>query len=164
MKNISDLPLRIGVGIALVNQENKIFVGKRIDNPKNYGIGSHFWQMPQGGVDKDESYLQAAKRELLEETGVKTVRVIKELDEWLIYDLPKNLVEKIWSGKYRGQKQKWFIMKFIGDNKEINVKTKNPEFLDWKWIGVSELPSIAVSFKVDLYKKLKEELNFLNSN
>jgi len=164
MKNISDLPLRIGVGIVLINHENKVFVGKRIDNPKNYGIGSHFWQMPQGGVDKNESYLQAAKRELLEETGVKTVKVIKELDEWLMYDLPINLIEKIWSGKYRGQKQKWFIMKFLGDNKEININTETPEFLEWKWIKSSELLKVVVDFKIDVYKKIFEELSILKLN
>ena len=158
MNNNKQLPLRIGVGIILLNHENKVFVGKRIDNPKN------FWQMPQGGVNQNENFLQAAKRELEEETGIKSVELVKELNEWLGYDLPKNLLGKVLEGKYRGQKQKWFIMKFVGKDNEINVKTKNPEFLDWKWIGVSELPSVAVSFKVDLYKKLKEELNFLNSN
>ena len=158
MNNNKQLPLRIGVGIILLNHENKVFVGKRIDNPKN------FWQMPQGGVNQNENFLQAAKRELEEETGIKSVELVKELNEWLEYDLPENLLGKVLEGKYRGQKQKWFIMKFVGKDNEINVKTKNPEFLDWKWIGVSELPSIAVSFKVDLYKKLKEELNFLNSN
>ena len=158
MNNNKQLPLRTGVGIILLNHENKVFVGKRIDNPKN------FWQMPQGGVNQNENFLQAAKRELEEETGIKSVELVKELNEWLGYDLPKNLLGKVLEGKYRGQKQKWFIMKFIGKENEINVKTKNPEFLDWKWIGVSKLPSIAVSFKVDLYKKLKEELNFLNSN
>jgi len=152
------LPLRIGVGIILLNHENKVFVGKRIDNPKNS------WQMPQGGVDQNENFLQAAKRELEEETGIKSVELVKELNEWLGYDLPENLLGKVLEGKYRGQKQKWFIMKFVGKDNEINVKTKNPEFLDWKWIEVSKLPSIAVSFKIDLYKKLKEELNFLNSN
>ena len=158
MSNNKQLPLRTGVGIILLNHENKIFVGKRIDNPKN------FWQMPQGGVNQNENFLQAAKRELEEETGIKSVELVKELNEWLGYDLPENLLGKVLEGKYRGQKQKWFIMKFVGKDNEINVKTKNPEFLDWKWIEVSELPSIAVSFKVDLYKKLKEELNFLNSN
>jgi putative (di)nucleoside polyphosphate hydrolase len=152
------LPLRIGVGIILLNQKNDVFVGKRIDNPKNY------WQMPQGGVDKDENFLAAAKRELEEETGVKSVEVIKKLDGWLQYNLPKNLLGKIWKGKYRGQKQKWFIMKFVGNNNEINVKTKNPEFFEWKWIKPSKLPNVAVGFKVDLYKKLKKELNFLNLN
>ena len=156
MHNNKQLPLRIGVGIILLNHENKVFVGKRIDNPKN------FWQMPQGGVDQDENFLQAAKRELEEETAIKSVELVKELNGWLGYDLPENLLGKVLEGKYRGQKQKWFIMKFVGKDNEINVKTKNPEFLDWKWIGVSELPSIAVSFKVNLYKKLKKELNFLN--
>ena len=158
MNNNKQLPLRTGVGIILLNHENKIFVGKRIDNPKN------FWQMPQGGVNQNENFLQAAKRELEEETGIKSVELVKELNEWLGYDLPENLLGKVLEGKYRGQKQKWFIMKFVGKDNEINVKTKNPEFLDWKWIEVSELPSIAVSFKVDLYKKLKEKLNFLNTN
>ena len=155
MNNYKQLPLRIGVGIILLNHENKVFVGKRIDNPKN------FWQMPQGGVNQNENFLQAAKRELEEETGIKSVELVKELNEWLEYDLPENLLGKVLEGKYRGQKQKWFIMKFVGKDNEINVKTKNPEFLDWKWIEVSKLPSIAVSFKIDLYKKLKEELNFL---
>ena len=158
MNNNKQLPLRTGVGIILLNHENKIFVGKRIDNPKN------FWQMPQGGVNQNENFLQAAKRELEEETGIKSVELVKELNEWLGYDLPENLLGKVLEGKYRGQKQKWFIMKFVGKDNEINVKTKNPEFLDWKWIELSKLPSIAVSFKIDLYKKLKEELNFLNSN
>ena len=153
-----NLPLRSGVGIVVLNNKNKVFVAKRIDNPKN------FWQMPQGGVNQNENFLQAAKRELEEETGIKSVELVKELNEWLGYDLPENLLGKVLEGKYRGQKQKWFIMKFVGKDNEINVKTKNPEFLDWKWIGVSELPSIAVSFKVNLYKKLKKELNFLNPN
>ena len=158
MNNNKQLPLRIGVGIILLNHENKVFVGKRIDNPKN------FWQMPQGGINQNENFLQAAKRELEEETGIKSVELVKELNGWLGYDLPENLLGKVLEGKYRGQKQKWFIMKFVGKDNEINVKTKNPEFLDWKWIEVSKLLSIAVSFKIDLYKKLKEELNFLNSN
>ena len=120
--------------------------------------------MPQGGVDKNENFLQAAKRELEEETSVKTVEVIKELNEWLTYDLPKNLLGKLWKGKYRGQKQKWFIMKFIGKNNEINIKTKKPEFLDWKWIKPSDLPKIAVDFKVGIYKKMAKELASTNLN
>jgi putative (di)nucleoside polyphosphate hydrolase len=158
MNNKQDLPLRIGVGIILLNDKNKIFVGKRIDNPKD------FWQMPQGGVDKNENFLHAAKRELEEETSVKSVKLIKELDNWLEYILPQNLLGKIWNGKYRGQKQKWFIMKFIGNDEEINVKTKNPEFLDWKWIEASKLTDIAVKFKIHIYKKLKEELKSLSLN
>ena len=158
MNNNAELPLRIGVGIILLNHENNILVGKRIDNPNN------FWQMPQGGVDENENFLQAAKRELEEETGVKSVRLIKELEGWLEYDLPKNLLGKLWKGKYRGQKQKWFIMKFLGNNNEININTKNPEFLSWKWINPSELSDIAVSFKVDIYKKIQKEIESMNLN
>ena len=158
MNNKPKLPLRIGVGIVVLNNENKVFVGKRIDNPEN------FWQMPQGGIDKNENSLQAAKRELKEETGIQSIQLIKELDEWLEYDLPENLLGKIWQGKYRGQKQKWYIMKFVGKEDEININTKNPEFLDWKWIEPSKLPDIAVNFKVNLYKKIKKELNFLSLN
>ena len=158
MKNRKELPLRIGVGIALLNHENKVFVGKRIDNPANS------WQMPQGGVDKNEDFLQAAKRELEEETSVITVEVIKELNDWLTYDLPKNLLGKLWKGKYRGQKQKWFIMKFVGENREINIKTKNPEFLDWKWIKPSDLPAVAVDFKINIYQKMAKELTSTNLN
>ncbi len=158
MKESEELPLRIGVGIVLLNHENKIFVGKRIDSPKYY------WQMPQGGVNENEDYLQAAKRELEEETGIKTTQVIKELNEWLVYDLPKNLLGKIWKGKYRGQKQKWFIMKFLGKTDEINVKTKNPEFLDWKWIEPLELPKVVVNFKINIYKKMVKELASLKYN
>ena len=158
MKNKKELPLRIGVGIVLLNHENKVFVGKRIDNPANS------WQMPQGGVNKNEDFLKAAKRELEEETNIRTVEVIKELNEWLTYDLPKNLLGKLWNGKYRGQKQKWFIMKFIGKNDEINIKTNNPEFLDWKWINPSDLPGIAVDFKVNIYKKMAKELTSTKLN
>ena len=158
MKIVKELPLRSGVGIVLLNEENKVFVGKRIDNPGNA------WQMPQGGIDKNESYLEAAKRELREETGVVTVKVIKELDEWLTYNLPKNLLGKIWRGKYRGQKQKWFIMKFLGKNNEINIKTKKPEFLEWKWIESFKLPGVAVNFKINIYKKMTEELDSLKLN
>jgi len=158
MNNFKQLPLRIGVGILLLNNENKVFVGKRIDNPES------FWQMPQGGVDKNEDFLRAAKRELKEETGIKSVELIKEVNDWLEYDLPKNLLGKIWNGKYRGQTQKWFIMRFLGKNKEINIKTKNPEFLDWQWVNSSELPNISVKFKANIYKRLEEELKILNLN
>ena len=158
MNNNKQLPLRLGLGIALLNHENKIFVGKRIDNPANS------WQMPQGGVDKNEDFLQAAKRELEEETGIRTVEVIKEFNEWMTYDLPKNLLGKLWEGKYRGQKQKWFIMKFLGNNDEINIRTKKPEFFDWKWIKASDLPKVAVDFKVNIYKKIAKELASVKLN
>ena len=127
-KKFSQLPLRSGVGIIVLNKDNKVFVAKRIDNPMN------FWQMPQGGIDGDENFLKAAYRELEEETSIKNVELIKEIDGTITYELPDHLLGIIWKGKYRGQKQKWFLMRFTGDDSEINISTKKPEFLDWKWI------------------------------
>ena len=147
-----NLPLRNGEGIVLLNKENKIFVAKRIDNPKN------FWQMPQGGVDKNEDFLSAAYRELEEETSIKNVELIKEIDETLTYELPKHLLGIIWKGKYKGQKQKWFIMRYLGDDDEININTKKPEFLEWKWINLDMITDVVVNFKLEVYKKLKIEI------
>ena len=147
-----NLPLRNGVGIVLLNKENKVFVARRIDNPKN------FWQMPQGGVDKGEDFLAAAFRELEEETNIKNVSLIKEIDGITTYELPDHLLGIIWKGKYKGQKQKWFLMKFIGDDKEININTKNPEFLDWKWIDIDQITEVVVNFKLHVYKELKEKI------
>ena len=158
MKKKDEIPLRIGVGIALLNDSNDVFVGKRIDNPED------FWQMPQGGVNKNENFLDAAKRELKEETGIKNIKLIKEIEGWLTYDLPKNLLGKIWKGKYRGQKQKWFIMKFLGSNNEININTKEPEFLDWKWIKPSKLPEVVINFKINIYKKISKKLSAFITN
>jgi len=149
--NKHTLPLRTGVGIVLLNYENKVFVGKRIDNPKS------FWQMPQGGVDYNEDYLNAAKRELEEETSITSVEIIKELDGWLKYDLPEELVGKVWKGKYSGQKQKWFIMKFLGNDSEININTPNPEFLDWKWVEIDKITDLVVDFKLNIYKEIKKK-------
>ena len=146
------LPLRSGVGIILLNKENKLFVAKRIDNPKN------FWQMPQGGIDKGEDLYAAALRELKEETSITSIKLIKEIKGNFTYILPNNLIGIIWKGKFRGQKQKWFIMRFIGDKSEINIKTKHPEFLDWKWIDLENLTEIAVPFKLEVYKKLTPEI------
>ena len=151
-KKHKNLPLRSGVGIVLLNKKNKVFVAKRIDNPKN------FWQMPQGGVDKEENYYQAALRELKEETSIVSVELIKKIDKKLTYILPENLIGIIWKGKFKGQIQKWFIMRFVGNESEINIKTKKPEFLDWKWINVEDLPKVAVKFKLDVYKNLKAEV------
>jgi|TARA_B110001452_G_C15164403_1_gene404900 putative (di)nucleoside polyphosphate hydrolase len=151
------LPLRIGVGIVVLNNDNKVFVGKRKDNPIDK------WQMPQGGVEKNEDYLIAMKRELLEETSIKSIKVLKELEEWLEYDLPKNLLGIIWKGKFRGQRQKWYIVRFIGNDSEININTKYPEFIEWKWIEMDKLPSLIVEFKKDVYKKILENLKkFIN--
>ena len=146
------LPLRIGVGIILLNNKNEIFVAKRIDNPKN------FWQMPQGGVDKKEDYFDAALRELKEETSITSVKLIKEIDDWYTYELPYYLLGKIWKGKFRGQKQKWFVMKFLGKENEIKLDTKNAEFFKWKWININELTNVVVKFKLDVYKKIFKEL------
>tara|TARA_B100000965_G_scaffold406608_1_gene446479 strand:- start:4713 stop:5186 length:474 start_codon:yes stop_codon:yes gene_type:complete len=152
MINKKALPLRIGVGIILLNNENKVFVGKRRDNPIDK------WQMPQGGVDKNENMIQAMKRELYEETSVKSIKIIKELDEWYEYLLPDKLVGIIWKGKFKGQKQKWFITRFVGDESEINVKTVRPEFIEWKWIEVKKLPDVIVEFKKHIYLELVKEI------
>ncbi len=146
------LPLRSGVGVVILNDKNEVFVGKRIDNPIDK------WQMPQGGVDPGEDYLSAMKRELLEETSIKSIQVLREIEGFYEYELPKNLVGIIWKGKYRGQKQKWFITKFIGNEKEINLKTKKPEFIEWKWIPVEELPNVIVEFKKDVYLNLLKDI------
>ena len=156
-KKFKNLPLRSGVGIVLLNKNNKVFVAKRIDNPKN------FWQMPQGGIDKGEDFLTAAYRELKEETSIKSVELIKEIDNKFTYILPDHLIGIIWKGRFKGQTQKWFIMRFVGSESEINIKTKHPEFLDWKWIDLRDLTKIAVNFKLEVYKQVKSEvLKILN--
>ena len=147
-----DLPLRSGVGIIVLNEKNKVFVAKRIDNQKD------FWQMPQGGVNDGEDFLTAAYRELEEETSIKNVELIKEIEGTLTYELPDNLLGIIWKGKYRGQKQKWFLMRFLGTDNEINIKTKKPEFLDWKWIDINKITDVVVGFKFHVYKELKEKI------
>jgi len=151
-KKYEHLPLRDGVGIIVLNKDNKVFVARRIDNPKN------FWQMPQGGVDKGEDYLNAAYRELEEETSIKTVELIKEIDGLITYELPSHLLGIIWKGKYKGQNQKWFVMKFLGSDNEINIKTKHPEFFDWKWIELEKITDVVVDFKLNVYKELKEKV------
>ena len=151
-KKFSELPLRNGVGIVVLNKDGKVFVARRIDNPMN------FWQMPQGGVDEDEDFLKAAYRELEEETSIKNVKLIKELDGMTTYELPNRLLGIIWKGKYRGQKQKWFLMKFTGKDEEINIKTENPEFLDWKWVELDQITEVVVDFKLHVYNELKAKI------
>ena len=146
------LPLRSGVGIIVLNKENKVFVAKRIDNPKN------FWQMPQGGINKGEDFYNAALRELKEETSIVSVKLVKEIEGSFTYILPDHLIGIIWKGKFKGQKQRWFIMRFIGNETEINIKTNKPEFLDWKWIDLEDLTKIAVNFKLEVYKQIKSEI------
>lgn len=156
MQDKTKLPLRTGVGIVVLNSENKVFVAKRKDNPVDK------WQMPQGGVNKNEKLLDAMRRELAEETSISNVKLVKELDYWLQYELPVHLVGIIWKGKFRGQKQKWFIVRFEGNDNEINLDTSNPEFIEWKWLDIEDLPTVIVDFKKHIYKKLVIEINKLN--
>ena len=151
-EKFKNLPLRSGVGIIVLNKENKVFVAKRIDNPKNY------WQMPQGGVDEGETFLEAAYRELEEETSIKNVNLIQEIKGSTTYKLPKNLLGIIWKGKYKGQKQKWFLMRYLGEDEDINIKTTKPEFLEWKWVDIDKITEIVVDFKLNVYKELKEKV------
>ena len=149
------LPMRKGVGIIVLNKNNHVFVGKRKDNPGDK------WQMPQGGVDDGEDYLTAMERELFEETSIKNIKIIKEIEKLQEYELPENLVGIIWKGKFKGQVQKWFITRFLGQDEEINLKTKQPEFIEWKWIDPKELPEVIVDFKRDLYLNLLKEINLV---
>ena len=151
--NNHQLPMRTGVGIIVLNNNNQVFVGKRKDNPGDK------WQMPQGGVDKGEDFITAMKRELVEETSIKNIKILKEVQNMYQYELPKNLVGIIWKGKFRGQRQKWFITKFLGKDDEINLDTQHPEFIDWKWIDPQDLPEVIVDFKKDLYLNLLKEIN-----
>ena len=146
------LPMRTGVGIIVLNNNNQVFVGKRKDNPGDK------WQMPQGGVDKGEDFITAMKRELIEETSIKNIKILKEIQNMYQYELPKNLVGIIWKGKFRGQRQKWFITKFLGKDNEINLDTQHPEFIDWKWIDPKDLPEVIVDFKKELYLNLLNEI------
>ena len=150
-----NLPLRSGVGIVVLNKDNKVFVAKRIDNPRN------FWQMPQGGVDEGEDFLTAAYRELEEETSIKNIKLIDELDGFSTYHLPDRLLGIIWRGKYKGQKQKWFLMRFLGKDNEINLRTKKPEFLEWKWVDLRQITKLVVDFKLHVYQEVQEKVEKL---
>ena len=157
MNEKKTLPLRLGVGAIVLNNKNRVFVGKRKDNPVDK------WQMPQGGVNKGEKLIDAMRRELEEETGIKNIKILKEIDGWSEYELPENLLGKIWRGKYRGQKQKWFIVKFLGKDNEIDLKTSNHEFVEWKWLDIESLPGVIVEFKKKVYEellpKIKDSIN-----
>ena len=156
MKRVK-LPMRCGVGVVILNNKNEVFVGKRKDNPIDK------WQMPQGGIDKGEDYLSAMKRELYEETSIINIDVLTEIKGFFEYELPNNLIGIIWKGKFRGQKQKWFIAKFTGNEEEINLRTKNPEFIEWKWIPPDKLPDVIVDFKKSMYLDILKSLQkFIN--
>ena len=151
------LPLRLGVGAVVLNKKNQVFVGKRKDNPIDK------WQMPQGGVNTGENLVDAMKRELHEETSIQNIKILNEIDGWFEYELPKNLLGKIWKGRYRGQKQKWFVVKFLGNDTEINLQTDKPEFIEWRWLDIENLPNVIVDFKRKVYEQLLPKIrNFIN--
>ena len=149
--DIAALPYRKGVGTMLVNPRAEVFVARRND------MISEAWQMPQGGIDEGEAPRAAALRELKEEIGTDAAKIVAESKDWLTYDLPVDLIPKIWGGRYRGQKQKWFLLRFIGRDSDIDIETKHPEFLDWKWAPLESLPDLIVPFKRQLYLDLVAE-------
>ena len=161
-EKFNNLPLRNGVGIVVLNNENKVFVAKRIDNPKN------FWQMPQGGIDDGELPIEAGFRELKEETSIVNVEFVCEYPEWISYDIPLPLANNLWNGKYRGQEQRWLLFHFLGEDEEININTSNPEFKNWVWLNPEKLPYKAISFKKSVYIKINKifipVLNNFNSS
>jgi putative (di)nucleoside polyphosphate hydrolase len=141
---------RPNVGVILVNRDGLVFVAARLDNPADA------WQMPQGGIDKGEDPRVAALRELEEEIGTGKAEIVAESEGWHEYDLPPELVGKMWGGKYRGQKQKWFVLRFLGKDKDIDLDTRHPEFRDWKWVPFEQVPDLIVPFKRELYRELVE--------
>lgn len=149
------IPYRPGVGIMLLNRDRKIFVAQRIDKT------SEAWQMPQGGINRDESPEQAAIRELKEETDINNASIIRQTDDWFFYDFPNELAAKLWRGKFRGQKQKWFAMQFLGHDDDINLNTDKPEFSDWRWVSSEEIPNMIVDFKRQLYRAVLDEFKDL---
>lgn len=157
MKDIDDelyltkLPYRPSVGIMILNSKFEVFVGRRVDSK------SEAWQMPQGGIDEGETPEIAVMREMKEETGTNNAKIIAKTKLWYKYDLPIYLISRLWNGRYRGQRQKWFLLKFMGQDSEINIHFENAEFTDWKWVKIEELTQIIVPFKKNLYIAVIEE-------
>jgi putative (di)nucleoside polyphosphate hydrolase len=147
----TSLPYRPCVGLMLFNSKGRIFVARRIDMP------SEAWQMPQGGIDKREDPRKAALRELKEEIGTEKAEIVAESETWRAYDLPRELQGMLWGGRFRGQTQKWFLMRFTGSDEDIDIATQHPEFLEWKWVEVADLPRLIVPFKRKIYEEVVAE-------
>ncbi len=155
---MEDNRYRKSVGIILVNKDNKVFMGKRFDS------STEAWQLPQGGVEDGEPLQDAAWREMKEEIGTANAKLLHESDKWYHYDLPESIYQNLWNGRYIGQRQKWFVFQFLGDDSEINIATEVPEFKEWNWVDFSILPSLIVDFKQDLYKQLVQDLEPILKN
>jgi putative (di)nucleoside polyphosphate hydrolase len=164
MPRYEDLPYRPCVGVMLINPGGLVFIGRRIGGPEHVDE-THVWQMPQGGVDPGEDTLTAARRELYEETNVRSAEPLGEVGEWLTYDIPRRIAGRAWKGRYRGQKQKWYAMRFVGDEDEINVAAPagghKPEFVAWRWEPMRNLPDLIVPFKRPVYERLVQEFAHL---
>ncbi len=157
-EEIEKLPYRPCVGMLLLNAEDRVFVGRRIDTAKE---GDNIWQMPQGGIDEGESPAAAARRELREEIGTDKAEIIAESRQWLHYDLPSHLLGKVWKGRYRGQKQRWFALRFLGCDSDIDLDTRHPEFDAWQWVELDDLPGLVIPFKRDTYRAVVSEFREL---
>jgi putative (di)nucleoside polyphosphate hydrolase len=156
--NYNPKDYRPNVGMMIINSQKKIFVGKRLDHP------SDFWQMPQGGIDGKENPEVAALREMEEEVGIKKnkVKLLSQLQDWYYYSIPEELALTLWKGKFKGQRQKWFLFEFLGSDKDINIHTEHPEFSDYQWVDKKFLVPNIVPFKREIYSKLLEEFkNYL---
>lgn len=153
--NPDNIAYRKGVGFMILNNDRKVWVGQRRDTGKL--IGPNTWQMPQGGIDGTETPWQAALREMKEEIGTVNIRLITESRDWISYDFPEELHTTLWGGRYVGQTQKWFLVEFLGKDSEININTRHPEFIAWRWVDAGQLPALIVPFKRELYLKVLEE-------
>jgi putative (di)nucleoside polyphosphate hydrolase len=159
MTRYESLPYRPCVGTTVLNRQGHVFIGRRIEGPEHVDK-VHAWQMPQGGVDKGEDPWQAAVRELYEETNIRSVEKLGEIDEWLAYDIPRDIVGEAWGGKYRGQTQKWYALRFTGDDSEIDIAAPGghkPEFAEWRWEPMKNLPKLIIPFKRPVYERVVKE-------
>lgn len=161
MTGFEDLPYRPCVGLAVINAAGRVFIGRRSSGPEHIDE-THVWQMPQGGIDRGEDPWPAALRELYEETSIRSIEKLGEIEDWLAYDIPRDIIGQAWGGKYRGQTQKWYALRFTGDEREIDVATPaggahKPEFVEWRWEPMRNLPELVVPFKRAIYQRIVEE-------